>query len=67
MLAAYVPRGTTLQRVPITAAADVPEGTVWFDLISPTQEEDKIVEQALGIAVPTREEMQDSKSPAAST
>lgn len=59
MLAAYVPRGTTLQRVSVLAAADVPEGTVWFDLISPTAEEDKLVEQVLGIAVPTREEMQE--------
>jgi magnesium transporter len=59
MLTAYVPRGTTLQKAPVATAADVPAGAVWFDLVSPTLEEDKIVEAALGIAVPTREEMQE--------
>jgi magnesium transporter len=31
--------------------------TVWIDLLNPTQDEDAQVEQALGISVPTREEM----------
>jgi magnesium transporter len=30
---------------------------VWIDLLNPTREEDVLVEQAVGIAVPTREEM----------
>jgi magnesium transporter len=32
---------------------------VWIDLVTPTVQEDKQVEQLLGIAVPTREEMQE--------
>ncbi len=32
---------------------------MWIDLISPTVQEDKLVEGLLGIAVPTREEMQE--------
>ena len=32
-------------------------GTVWIDLLNPTKDEDVLVEKALGIAVPTREEM----------
>ncbi len=32
---------------------------VWFDLVSPTLPEDKLLERHLGIAVPTREEMQE--------
>src|SRR5262245_9121326 len=32
-------------------------GTVWIDLLNPTKDEDLLVEKALGIAVPTREEM----------
>ncbi|MBL8573635.1 MAG: magnesium transporter CorA family protein [Hyphomicrobiaceae bacterium] len=32
---------------------------VWFDLIDPTPEEDREVERRLGVAVPTREEMQE--------
>ena len=31
--------------------------TVWIDLLNPTREEDQQVEKAVGIAVPTREEM----------
>jgi magnesium transporter len=33
--------------------------TVWIDLLRPTREEDALVESALGITVPTREEMQE--------
>ena len=57
MLSVYIPRGTALERVPVDPGADVPEGAVWIDLIAPTVAEDKAVERALGVAVPTREEM----------
>jgi magnesium transporter len=33
------------------------QASVWIDLLSPTKEEDKLVERVLGVAVPTREEM----------
>ena len=59
MLSAYVPRGTSLERQVIEETGPVPEGAVWFDLVTPTQAEDKLLERALGIAVPTREEMQE--------
>ena len=59
MLSVYVPRGNALDRVPVAADADVPEAAVWFDLVTPTLQEDKIVERQVGIAVPTREEMQE--------
>jgi magnesium transporter len=59
MLWAYVPRGTSLDRVSVTSIADVPESAVWFDLVNPQNQEDKLVEQKVGIAVPTREEMQE--------
>ena len=32
---------------------------MWIDLVKPTVAEDKLVESLLGIAVPTREEMQE--------
>jgi len=35
MLWVYVPRGTSLNRIPVTSAADVPDNSVWFDLIKP--------------------------------
>ncbi len=38
-------------------AGDLDGDPVWIDLLNPTREEDKLVEQALGVAVPTREEM----------
>ncbi len=59
MLWVYVPRGTCLERIPVTSDADVPENALWFDLVNPSQQEDKIVERRVGIAVPTREEMQE--------
>ena len=55
MLWVYVPRGTSLERIPVTSDGEVPESAVWFDLVNPSPTEDKIVERKVGIAVPTRE------------
>ena len=59
MLAVYVQRGTMLERQSVDPQGVVPEDAVWIDLVSPTITEDKLVERRLGIAVPTREEMQE--------
>src|SRR5262245_5749167 len=59
MLAVYVPHGTSLERQPVGGLTEIPENAVWFDVTMPTQQEDKLVERVLGIAVPTREEMQE--------
>ena len=59
MLSVYVPRGTTLERIPIDPGQTLPEAAVWIDLVTPTVQEDKLVEQLIGLAVPTREEMQE--------
>jgi magnesium transporter len=59
MLWVYVPRGTSLDRIPVNSETDVPESAIWFDLVTPTQQEDRLVERQVGIAVPTREEMQE--------
>jgi magnesium transporter len=59
MLSVFVPRGTTLERQSVEAEAVVSDGAVWIDLFAPTVAEDKLVERTLGIAVPTREEMQE--------
>ena len=59
MLSVYVPRATTLERKQLEGTEDIPDGAVWIDLVTPTMPEDKTVERALGIAVPTREEMQE--------
>ena len=57
MLSVYVPRGSGLERLPVEPGVAPPEAAVWIDLVSPTLQEDRIVESLLGIAVPTREEM----------
>lgn len=59
MLSVYIPRGTSLERTTVESGDAPPDGTVWIDLVSPTVQEDKLTEQFLGIAVPTREEMQE--------
>ena len=59
MLSVYVPKGNTLERKPVESTGEIPEGAVWLDLVTPNQGEDKLVERAVGIAVPTREEMQE--------
>src|SRR5690348_1484972 len=59
MLSVYVPRDGLLERMTIEPGERPPENAVWIDLVSPTVQEDKVVEQLLGVAVPTREEMQE--------
>ncbi|MGZ8299257.1 MAG: CorA family divalent cation transporter, partial [Rhodoplanes sp.] len=59
MLSVNIPRGASLERSIITPDADIPEGAVWLDLLSPTPAESKLVERNLGLAVPTLEEMQE--------
>jgi magnesium transporter len=59
MLSVYVPLGTTLERITVEPGSLPPEEAVWIDMVTPTVQEDKMVEKLLGIAVPTREEMQE--------
>src|ERR1051325_9269644 len=59
MLSVYVPRGNSLERQVVESSGDIPDGAAWLDLMTPTLPEDKLVEGKLGIAVPTREEMQE--------
>lgn len=59
MLSAYVPTGTSLEQKIIENGAEVPEAAVWIDLVNPTGGEDKLVERLVGVAIPTREEMQE--------
>jgi magnesium transporter len=59
MLSVNVPRGATLERINYDAGGEIPDSAVWLDLHSPTPVENKLVEQALHVALPTREEMQE--------
>jgi magnesium transporter len=59
MLDVYLPSGSSLERRTLVSGDEVPDHAVWFDLINPAPGEDKLIEAKLGIAVPTREEMQE--------
>ena len=59
MLSVYTPGAKGLQVSIIAAGMPIPEDAVWLDLLEPTVEEERQVEQALGIDVPTREEMRE--------
>ena len=59
MLAVYVPHGSSLERRVVVSGEEVPDNAIWFDLVNPAPGEDKLIEGRLGIAVPTREEMQE--------
>jgi magnesium transporter len=54
MLAVYKSVDGALVRCDAPAASNA---AVWFDLLNPSREEDLLVERALSITVPTREEM----------
>jgi len=59
MISVHVPNGSVLERRAIPPDNDIPDSAVWIDLVVPSGSDDKIIERALGIAVPTREEMQE--------
>src|SRR5262245_28264202 len=59
MFSGYVPFDTALKKLPDADLGALPENAVWIDLLNPTMEEDRAVERLAGIAVPTREDMQE--------
>ena len=60
MLHVYYLEDGRLKSVELTGdALQLPERTVWLDLLQPTEGEEKAIERALGVEVPTREEMKE--------
>ena len=59
MLSVFVPTDSSLKKAAVESAVPLPESAVWVDLFNPTPAEDKAVEKLAGIAVPTRDEMQE--------
>src|ERR1700753_1758282 len=59
MFSVFVPGEGALKKATVEALASLPDNAVWVDLVKPTAEEDKAVERLCGIAVPTREDMQE--------
>ncbi|HEV7409971.1 MAG TPA: magnesium transporter CorA family protein [Bradyrhizobium sp.] len=59
MLSVFVPSESSLRKIAAEDLNALPGGAVWIDLVKPTAAEDKAVERLAGIAVPTREDMQE--------
>ncbi len=59
MLTVFVPTGSALKRTEIEDLGKLPPEAVWIDLKSPTVDEDRAVQNLVGIEIPTREDMQE--------
>ena len=59
MLSIFSPSDAALKKVDPVSLTALPENAVWIDLVKPTPEEDQAVERLAGVAVPTREDMQE--------
>jgi len=59
MLSIFAPTGAALRKTSPADLAGLPDNAVWIDLEKPTPEEDRAVERLAGVAVPTREDMQE--------
>ncbi len=58
MINLFVRQAAGLRRLD-PAPSTLPDDCIWVDLIEPSAEEERLIEQALGIDVPTREEMKE--------
>jgi magnesium transporter len=59
MIAAYTLNNGRLEKAPAGPSGEPPANALWFDLLSPTREEEAVVQRIAGVEVPTREEMQE--------
>ncbi len=62
MLRTYLKNNTQLSIAPEpshSASNRVDAPAIWFDLVNPTPDENRLVEQHVGVQIPTREEMQE--------
>ncbi len=59
MLSAFAQGPNGLVRLAYVPGAPLPTEALWIDLLEPTAEEEKLVEETLKIDVPTREEMRE--------
>jgi magnesium transporter len=59
MLRIYKSQNRRLVLVDLLDGLACQEPVIWFDLFNPSSEETRLVEERLGIAIPTRDEMQE--------
>ncbi len=58
MITFYAPGAASVRLIAPESCAELTRAAIWIDLLEPTQEEEQTLEAALGINIPTREEMQ---------
>ena len=58
MLTFYAPDRPAVQMEDTARCLELTSHAVWIDVLSPSEEEEKVLEAALGSEIPTREEMQ---------
>src|SRR5438445_8216371 len=59
MFSVFLPSESSLKKATVDGLSTLPENAIWIDLVKPTAAEDRAVERLAGIAVPTREDMQE--------
>jgi magnesium transporter len=59
MFSVFVPSESSLKKAVVEDIAKLPESAVWIDLVNPSPAEDRAVERLAGVAIPTREDMQE--------
>ncbi|MBA3883167.1 MAG: magnesium transporter CorA family protein [Chthoniobacterales bacterium] len=58
MITFYAPGQPGVQLADHATCADLTRAAVWIDLLQPSPEDEQALEEALGVDIPTREEMQ---------
>lgn len=59
MITAYIPAAGILKPVSLARGDVIPDDAVWIDLLQPVDEELVFIDKALGLDVPTEEDMQE--------
>jgi magnesium transporter len=59
MFSVFVPCESSMKKATIEDLSALPENAVWIDLVNPIPAEDRAVERLAGVAIPTREDMQE--------
>src|SRR5262249_32639253 len=59
MFSVFVPSESALRKAVVENLSALPDNAVWIDLVNPTAAEDRAVERIAGVAIPTREDMQE--------
>ncbi len=59
MLNTYISHARGLARADATGIQRIPNQAIWIDLLEPNMDEERSVEQELGIEIPSREEMRE--------